>query len=121
MLNYHTFPGFELLNLGFTYQFLFHYLNWELNPYEDGMGQWRSIFFTYQFGGKISVYLYYNFLFLVISSPFSPISSSPNIKSTVYIKKHTVRIPVKSYIESERQGYTKTSFICTIPSSEVTW
>lgn len=90
MLNYHTFPGFELLNLGFTYQFLFHYLNWELNPYEDGMGQWRSIFFTYQFGGKISVYLYYNFLFLVISSPFSPISSSPNIKKySLYQKAYS--------------------------------
>lgn len=54
------------------------------------MGQWRSVFCTYQFGGKISVYLYYNFLFLVISSPFSPISSSPNIKKySLYQKAYS--------------------------------
>ena len=64
----------------------------------------------------ITTFYFWSFPLLFPLSPLLPI-----LKSTVYIKKHTVRIPVKSYIESERQGYTKTSFICTIPSSEVTW
>lgn len=72
----------------------------------------KKCIFIYQFGDKnISVFVKLQLSIFGHFLSFSPTSSSSNIKSTIYIKKYTVRIPVKSYIESERQGYTKTSFI----------
>ena len=111
MLNYHTFPSFELLNLRFTYQSLFTRSRITENWIHIKM-EWANeeVYFSfinlatkYQCICKITMFYFWPFPLFFPQPPLFPI-----LRSTIYIKKYTVRIPVKSYIESERQGYTKT-------------